>query len=133
MWTKWSIDLTDTYDRLMRCFKSRIPIFPQFFYRRAVSAILYFRGISAVGSASHWQCGGQGFESPMLHSLNAKAAVGISPTAAFTYLRPTVLSTGREKQMPLASLSMPQALTIAFMTSSRSSLCTTISTMSFSS
>ena len=24
-------------------------------------------GISAVGSASHWQCGGQGFESPMLH------------------------------------------------------------------
>lgn len=25
------------------------------------------RGISAVGSASHWQCGGQGFKSPMLH------------------------------------------------------------------
>ena len=25
------------------------------------------RGISAVGSAPHWQCGGQGFESPMLH------------------------------------------------------------------
>ncbi len=24
-------------------------------------------GISAVGSASHWQCGGQGFKSPMLH------------------------------------------------------------------
>ena len=24
-------------------------------------------GISAVGSAPHWQCGGQGFESPMLH------------------------------------------------------------------
>ena len=27
----------------------------------------YKWGISAVGSASHWQCGGQGFESPMLH------------------------------------------------------------------
>lgn len=26
-------------------------------------------GISAVGSASHWQCGGQGFKSPMLHQL----------------------------------------------------------------
>ena len=24
-------------------------------------------GISAVGSAQHWQCWGQGFESPMLH------------------------------------------------------------------
>lgn len=28
------------------------------------------RGISAVGSASHWQCGGQGFKSPMLHQCN---------------------------------------------------------------
>ena len=29
---------------------------------------MYFpRGVSAVGSASHWQCGGQGFESPTLH------------------------------------------------------------------
>ncbi len=27
----------------------------------------YFRGISAVGSAQHWQCWGQGFKSPMLH------------------------------------------------------------------
>ena len=25
------------------------------------------RGISAAGSAQHWQCWGQGFESPMLH------------------------------------------------------------------
>ncbi len=25
------------------------------------------RGISAVGSAQHWQCWGQGFKSPMLH------------------------------------------------------------------
>ena len=27
----------------------------------------HIRGISAVGSAQHWQCWGQGFESPMLH------------------------------------------------------------------
>lgn len=27
----------------------------------------YQRGISAAGSAPHWQCGGQGFKSPMLH------------------------------------------------------------------
>ena len=27
------------------------------------------RGISAVGSAPHWQCGGQGFKSPMLHCI----------------------------------------------------------------
>jgi hypothetical protein len=26
--------------------------------------IYFFRGYGAVGSASHWQCGGQGFESP---------------------------------------------------------------------
>ena len=28
------------------------------------------RGISAAGSAQHWQCWGQGFESPMLHQNN---------------------------------------------------------------
>ena len=28
------------------------------------------RGISAVGSAPHWQCGGHGFESRMLHALS---------------------------------------------------------------
>ena len=28
---------------------------------------LHTRGISAAGSASHWQCGGRGFESHMLH------------------------------------------------------------------
>ena len=27
------------------------------------------RGVSAVGSARHWQCRGQGFESPTLHLL----------------------------------------------------------------
>ena len=31
------------------------------------SIISSVRGISAVGSAQHWQCWGQEFESPMLH------------------------------------------------------------------
>lgn len=26
-------------------------------------------GVGAVGSASHWQCEGQGFESPTLHQI----------------------------------------------------------------
>ena len=29
--------------------------------------IILVRGISAVGSAPHWQCGGHGFKSRMLH------------------------------------------------------------------
>ena len=29
--------------------------------------ISFVRGISAVGSAPHWQCGGHGFKSRMLH------------------------------------------------------------------
>ena len=33
--------------------------------------LLFVRGISAVRSAPHWQCGGQGFESPMLHQKRA--------------------------------------------------------------
>ena len=32
------------------------------------------RGISAVGSAQHWQCWGQGFESPMLHQKRKNPA-----------------------------------------------------------
>ena len=32
-----------------------------------------FWGISAVGSAQHWQCWGQGFESPMLHQRHVAA------------------------------------------------------------
>ena len=31
------------------------------------------RGISAVGSAQHWQCWGQGFKSPMLHQKNLQS------------------------------------------------------------
>ena len=30
------------------------------------------RGISAVGSAQHWQCWGQGFESPTLHQIRTQ-------------------------------------------------------------
>ena len=29
--------------------------------------IILVRGISAVGSAPHWQCGGHGFKSRILH------------------------------------------------------------------
>lgn len=32
------------------------------------------RGVSAVGSAQHWQCWGQGFESPTLHQTDAQSA-----------------------------------------------------------
>ena len=42
----------------------RLDKFPEFCY---LIIIIKIWGISAVGSASHWQCGGQGFESPMLH------------------------------------------------------------------
>ena len=33
-------------------------------------------GIGAVGSAPHWQCGGQGFESPILHHIRKKRSEG---------------------------------------------------------
>ena len=39
--------------------------------RDAGRAAIHSRGISAVGSAQHWQCWGQGFESPMLHKKKA--------------------------------------------------------------
>ena len=45
--------------------------------------VYYQWGISAVGSASHWQCGGQGFESPMLHH---KAEAGKPPRADRLYI-----------------------------------------------
>ncbi len=34
--------------------------------------IILVRGISAVGSAPHWQCGGHGFKSRMLHFCKAE-------------------------------------------------------------
>ena len=38
------------------------------------------RGISAVGSAQHWQCWGQEFESPMLHHKRTETLIqGFSP------------------------------------------------------
>ena len=37
-------------------------------------------GISAVGSAQHWQCWGQEFESPMLHHKRTETLIqGFSP------------------------------------------------------
>ena len=41
--------------------------YPHCNLRDAGMAAIHSRGISAVGSAQHWQCWGQGFESPMLH------------------------------------------------------------------
>ena len=35
----------------------------------------FVRGISAVGSAQHWQCWGQEFESPMLHQLSTLISI----------------------------------------------------------
>ena len=36
------------------------------------NVIRYLWGISAVGSAQHWQCWGQGFESPILHQARRR-------------------------------------------------------------
>ena len=38
------------------------------------SSFNFFRGISAVGSAQHWQCWGHGFESRMLHHIKKRIA-----------------------------------------------------------
>ena len=47
------------------------------FYRSYVIIILLFIwGIGAVGSAPHWQCGGQEFEPPMLHQTKKPACAG---------------------------------------------------------
>ena len=35
--------------------------------------LLFVWGIGAVGSAPHWQCGGQEFEPPMLHQTKKPA------------------------------------------------------------
>lgn len=39
-------------------------------------AILLLWGISAAGSASHWQCEGHGFESRMLHDRKSQENSG---------------------------------------------------------
>ena len=43
------------------------------------------RGISAVGSAQHWQCWGQGFESPMLHQKNSDLKTSRSFSVLFAF------------------------------------------------
>ena len=40
------------------------------FFRRVTCIIDFMRGISAAGSALHWQCRGHGFEPRMLQSMN---------------------------------------------------------------
>ena len=41
-------------------------------------------GISAVGSAQHWQCWGQGFKSPMLHQEKSQVEIGAYPKGQFS-------------------------------------------------
>ena len=62
-------------------------------------------GISAAGSAPHWQCGGQGFESPMLHQIENLTAV----SSAVIFLRRFLFrrwqaDTGRNPFMPCSPL-----------------------------
>ena len=45
------------------------------------------RGISAAGSASHWQCGGQGFESPMLHPNRSPETAVIRRFRTFFFVK----------------------------------------------
>ncbi len=53
---------------------------------------ILLRGISAAGSAQHWQCWGQGFESPILHfcgeymSDNFEAVGSILNSKNFSYI-----------------------------------------------
>ena len=49
----------------MTCSRSQVRVLPSPFILKRIW--LYIRGISAAGSAPQWHCGGQGFESPMLH------------------------------------------------------------------
>ena len=79
--------------------------------------ILLVWGISAAGSAPHWQCGGQGFESPMLHIFIAglwagyknimhsemRTPQGFSVTACRSSLQ------GAEMQLPELSSEAPPA------------------------
>lgn len=49
-------------------------------------------GISAAGSARHWQCRGQGFKSPMLHQTRSWSQTRSGP---FCYIVKTVCNCGR--------------------------------------
>ena len=45
-----------------------------------------FRGISAAGSAPHWQCGGHGFESRMLHHFHDLESDADALLSRFSFL-----------------------------------------------
>ena len=49
-----------------------------------------YRGISAAGSAPHWQCGGHGFEPRMLHQLQT----AILPSGGMAVFRTQITSPG---------------------------------------
>ena len=54
-------------------------------------------GISAAGSAQHWQCWGQGFESPMLHQIKSTCFLQVLFLLSVPPAR-TVKHTSREKR-----------------------------------
>ena len=54
--------------RLLLCAEKFIlKVLKYYFLQAPTCAIISIWGISAVGSAPHWQCGGHGFKSRMLH------------------------------------------------------------------
>ena len=78
------------------------------------------RGISAVGSARHWQCRGQGFESPMLHQSKVPPPRGAAPCFAGNRTRRT---SGTEKQS--GGLFRPRATKARSSRRESSPLCST--------
>ena len=55
-------------------------------------------GISAAGSAQHWQCWGQGFESPMLHQIRTQNRIQLFvPILRFLLLFRGILALSRHK------------------------------------
>ena len=59
---------------------------PLFTFRRVCAIITSVRGISAVGSAPQWHCGGQGFDSLMLHHQQGAVAEESNLQQRFLFL-----------------------------------------------
>ena len=58
--------------------------------------LTYLWGISAAGSARHWQCRGQGFKSPMLHQI--RTAILIQNCGSVFLLEITVIKGFLQKE-----------------------------------
>ena len=66
------------------------------------------RGISAVGSAQHWQCWGQEFESPMLHQQKPLSHKGLRVFLVLRPLRAACPSGGAAPQKPARDVWIPR-------------------------